>query len=329
MNPHPNSSANSATINLLGVLVVSLAWGLGGPASHYVTRSLTSSEATFGRCGVAFLGLLPFLLLNGRKLWSGLSSRGRSLLAASGITLGIHFYFFVSGVAYASLSTAVMLVAVEPVLILAVGVIAFKEKLTPSSLLATLACILGIMTITLIPHLSQSINNASSTRGLGDLAAVLAILSYAFYYWLNRSFQKEEKTISELIPGSLQRGFSIASVIYSFAAITTGILTWFLSPHEPVPPVFTSWTTWAGVLALGLIPTILGHTLSQIVSRRAHPIWVSLMSPGETLMSLLIGFAFLNQKPSSHELIGGLMILFGVGIALYGESRVPQPSQNP
>jgi drug/metabolite transporter (DMT)-like permease len=70
-----------------------------------------------------------------------------------------------------------------------------------------------------------------------------------------------------------------------------------------------------------LIPTIGGHTLSQIVSRRAHPIWVSLMSPGETLMSLLIGFLFLGQNLGIHELLGGTLILAGAGCAIAGEKK--------
>ena len=311
---------NSLALNLLGVLTVSLAWGLGGPASFYVTRSLTSSQATFGRCGIAFLGLLPFLLKGGKKLIHHLSPRGRFLILASGITLGVHFYCFVSGVAYASLSTAVMLVAVEPVLILSVGVIAFKEKLTLQSIIAIGLCVVGISIMSILPHLTD-LHGTTPARGLGDFAAVAAILTYALYYGLNRSFKQEETSLSTLIPGPLQRGFTLASLIYFFAAVTTGILMLLFSSLEPIPEHPPSPKTFLGLIALGFIPTILGHTLSQIVSRRAHPIWVSLMSPGETLMSLLIGVLFLNQSLSSFELWGGLLIALGVGIAIYGEAQ--------
>jgi drug/metabolite transporter (DMT)-like permease len=185
---------NSLAMNLIGVFTVSLAWGFGGPASYYVTRSLTSSQATFGRCGIAFLGLLPFLIAGGRKIIPLLTPRGRLLIVASGLTLGVHFYCFVSGVAYASLATAVMLVAVEPVLILSVGVIAFKEKLTLESIIAIIFCVLGIAVISILPHLTD-LKGASPSRGLGDFAAVAAILTYALYYGLNRSFKKEETTL--------------------------------------------------------------------------------------------------------------------------------------
>ena len=270
--------------------------------------------------------MLPFLIRHGRKILPSLPARGKILLATSGLTLGVHFYFFVSGVAYASLATAVMLVAVEPVLILTVGVLAFREKLTPQSLLAMTLCFAGICVISVLPHWSELSSSplnpgASSPRGFGDLAAVLAIISYAFYYWLNRSFKKHEEKLASLIPGPLVRGFSLASVIYPFAALSSGILSLALKGHEPAPALAPTLSTALGLIALGFIPTIVGHTLSQIVSRRAHPIWVSLMSPGETLMSLLIGFLFLNQNPASTDLSGGALIALGVGIAIYGESR--------
>jgi drug/metabolite transporter (DMT)-like permease len=312
---------NRIWINLLLVFTVSLAWGFGGPASFFVTRSLTSSQATFGRCGIAFLGLLPFLFRYGLDLFRHLSRKGRILLASSGLTLGIHFYFFVSGVAYASLSTAVMLVAVEPVLILTVGALVFREKITLESLVAILFSICGIGVISILPHLSTLSGAPAQGRGFGDFSAVAAILTYALYYALNRSLKAEEQALSKVVAGPLTRGFGLASILYSFAAGITGFITLLVHSSEPVPEHAPGTATWIGWIALGFIPTIVGHTLSQIASRRAHPIWISLMSPGETLMSLFIGVLFLNQRMTPHELAGGALIAIGVAIAIHGESK--------
>ncbi len=317
-------------MNLLGVLTVSLAWGLGGPVSYVVTRSLTATETTFGRCGIAFLGLLPFLFLDGRRFFQALSTRGRILLAASGITLGIHFTFFALGVAHSSLSTAVMLIAVEPALILAVGMIAFREKLTWEGALASLFCILGIGVISILPHWGQTEAGAGAVteRGAGDLAAVAAVLTYALYYGLNRSFRAEEQKLASLQPGPLRRGFGLASIIYFFTAATTGLILLVFRPLEPVPATPITTAAIAGVIALGFLPTIVGHTLSQIVSRRAHPLWVSLMSPGETVMSLFIGFLFLNQSVTRFEIAGGILIAIGVGIAIHSEANPNKTTAN-
>lgn len=324
MNPRARSNP---FFGPFGTLLVSLCWGFGGPASYLVTRSLSASQATFGRCWFAALGLFPFFLIHGRKIVRTVPIRGLALLIASGTLLGIHFYFFVSGVAHASLATAVTLVAVEPALILSVGVLLFKEKLNRLSLAGIGFCIAGILVISVLPHLvAGGDSNESSSRNFGDLAAVLAVLTYAGYYALNRSFKPFEDRL-KIHPSPIRSGFAIASILYLFAALTSGLIL-LLSPEtapagSPLgsPGSSPDLRLILAVAASGLIPTIGGHTLSQIVSRRAHPIWVSLMSPGETLMSLLIGFLFLGQNLGIHELLGGTLILAGAGCAIAGEKK--------
>lgn len=50
------------------------------------------------------------------------------------------------------------------------------------------------------------------------------------------------------------------------------------------------------------------------------PIWVSLMSPGESIMGLLIAVLILNQVPVAMELVGGAILISGVVIVLIAES---------
>ena len=78
--------------------------------------------------------------------------------------------------------------------------------------------------------------------------------------------------------------------------------------------------TLASLVGMGVIPTIIGHTLNQVMSRRVSPVWVSLMSPGETLIALLLGFVVLNQPIHSHELFGGLFILLGAAATSWSET---------
>lgn len=328
-------------VNFLGVIAVSLCWGLGGPLSWYATQSLSPMAAAFGRCGFAFLGLSPFFLLYGKKIFKALDQTGRNLLVLSGLVLGLHFFLFVAGVAYASLSTAVMLVAVEPVLVLCVGVVWFKEKLTLGSAIGILFCVFGIGVISVLPYLLDGVgtehtNSSNDTfkRAIGDACTVAAVLGYAVYYGLNRAFRSKESRLTHLFHHvnsnrkSLVSSFSLASVIYFFAAFSSGLL--FLFTHQISPMlsdnvyVATSaidFRTWLAVFGMAFIPTILGHTLNQVVSRRAHPVWVSLMSPGETLMALMIGYVFLGQSLRVYDLWGGLLILFGVGFTLHSEMK--------
>jgi drug/metabolite transporter (DMT)-like permease len=259
--------------------------------------------------------------------------------------LGLHFFFFVSGVAHASLATAVTLVAVEPALVLLVGVVGFKEKLQWVSFFGVLLCLAGIVVISVLPHFLDRGSLASGGlvkdgRTYGDLCAVFAVISYGIYYGLNRAFRPHELRLAAL-PGpkqsDLRRGFSLASIIYVFAALSAGLLmvgSYIQSSGGARPEggwgtggLGANWLQMSGpllaaIIASGLIPTVLGHTLSQIVSRTAHPVWVSLMSPGETLCALMLGYVFLGQGMNGFEGAGGGLILSGVLLTAYGEARV-------
>jgi drug/metabolite transporter (DMT)-like permease len=315
---------NSPFFHFLGVLFVSLCWGMGGPVCFFVTQTLSAAETTFGRCAFAFLGLSPFFFTNGIKGFMALSTRGKALLASSGTLLGIHFYFFVSGIAHASLATAVTLVAVEPVLILAVGVLGFKERLTRSSKIGVFSCLVGMVLISVLPHLISHSQEVTHDRTFGDVCAVLAVLTYALYYGLNRSLKPEEDRLPGA-PSPLIRGFGFASVLYLFAAISSGSICYLTQFKTPFTHPAPGHSVWLALIALGFIPTILGHTLNQILSRVANPVWISLMSPGETLISISIGWILLNQTLRPFDALGGMFILAGVLITLRGELKTANP----
>jgi drug/metabolite transporter (DMT)-like permease len=72
------------------------------------------------------------------------------------------------------------------------------------------------------------------------------------------------------------------------------------------------------IVALALIPTVLGHTAVQTAARRLSPSTVALVSPGETLGGVLIGAAFLAALPTTNEILGCLVIVLGAMIAVFG-----------
>ncbi|MGE4231758.1 MAG: DMT family transporter [Bacteriovoracia bacterium] len=307
------ATKNQNVLSLIGVVAVSFCWGIGGPLCFITTQSLPVEQAAWARCFIAFLGLTPFFISGGLKIFISLPRKAKSLLVLSGVTLGVHFYCFMAGVAHSSLATTVTLVAVEPVLILLVGWLIFKEHLKQSSILGICLCVCGIFITAVLPHILNK-NFKSSSRTYGDICAVLAVLSYGIYYAFNRGFRKYNHN------PTLHRSFSLASIIYLFSAISSGIVAAF-AYAKGIQFQMPSLRVFGALVAVGFIPTILGHTLNQIVSRAANPVWISLMSPGETLTALLLGFVFLGQGISNFDLAGGAFILSGVFISAYSEMK--------
>jgi drug/metabolite transporter (DMT)-like permease len=107
-----------------------------------------------------------------------------------------------------------------------------------------------------------------------------------------------------------------AAAVYGTSGVLLLPVGIVLSLGAAAPPA----ASWACVLALGLVPTLVGHTLIQRLSRRVPPSIVALVSPGETVFSIAIGVG-LGRMPSAFEWVGTALVLVGATIAVTGARR--------
>ncbi len=105
-----------------------------------------------------------------------------------------------------------------------------------------------------------------------------------------------------------------AAAVYGVACalLLPGAVAIALGEHAAGPPA----ATWGCVVALGLVPTLVGHTLVQRAARTVAPAVVALVSPGETIGSIAIGAVWLGAWPSGYEWGGTALVLAGVVLAL-------------
>ena len=104
-----------------------------------------------------------------------------------------------------------------------------------------------------------------------------------------------------------------AALVYGFAFVALLPFAVIFASHDPLPP----WKTWGFVVALGLAPTLVGHTLVQRAARHAPPSLVALVSPGETVGSVAIGALVQGLWPTSSEWIGAALIVAGATLTLF------------
>ena len=109
-----------------------------------------------------------------------------------------------------------------------------------------------------------------------------------------------------------------AAAVYAVSTLFLLPLALYLGLHAGMPRPQSS----LAILGLALIPTLIGHTLVQRVARRAPPVLVALVSPGETVGSLAIGALLLHTAPTPREGIGCALVLAGATLAVTGRSPV-------
>ena len=68
---------------------------------------------------------------------------------------------------------------------------------------------------------------------------------------------------------------------------------------------------WPGVLALGLVGPIFSRTNYLLALKRLELSKVAVISQAQTVVVLVLAFAFLYQLPAPRELVGGLFVVAG------------------
>jgi drug/metabolite transporter (DMT)-like permease len=135
---------------------------------------------------------------------------------------------------------------------------------------------------------------------LGDLLALGGAITYALYSLAGRG-QRARFPL-----------FTYALAIYGLAAL------WAL------PAAVASYTPEGyrlrpllAVIALGLVPLGLGHTLYNAALRRTHATMVNLIATQEVTGGILLGLVLLGEVPQPNEIIGALLTLLGIALVIF------------
>lgn len=281
------------------ILVAGAAFASSGPLAR-VARPAHPLSVAFGR--VALAGLL-LVLLDRAVVGAALRSLpARTLLgiAGAGALLGAHFALFIAGLDATSLPAAVSLISLEP---LSVVLFAWLlHGLVPDRLER-----LGVALATLGAAVVALGAGVGEHRLAGDLMVLGAVVLYGLYIAAARALR-------DALPAR-----AYAGLVYAAAALALLPLLVVLAERGtplPHPP-----RSLLAVLALALVPTLVGHTFVQSAARHASPSLVALVSPMETVGGIAIGAALLGARPSLPELAGTGVILAGVALAIAAQRR--------
>jgi drug/metabolite transporter (DMT)-like permease len=270
------------------------AFATSGPLSREA-RPLHPLVIAGGRVLLAAIVLALIDLRGLVREVSALPARRMAAIFGAGIILAGHFGLFVWGLDCTSLPAAVSLISLEP---LSVVVLAWLlHGIRPTRLEQ-----LGVMVATAGAVLISRGAGAGEHRLFGDLLVIGAVVLYGLYISGARALR-----------GELKAGH-YAALVYGAAAVTTAIAI------AIVPNVNRPLTQHAviAVIALALIPTVIGHTVVQAAARTTSPAIVALVSPAETVGALIIGALFMGAWPSALEWSGAAVILSGVTIGILG-----------
>jgi drug/metabolite transporter (DMT)-like permease len=286
------------------VLIASICFATSGPLAR-VAYPADPLVIAAGRTALAGGLLLAASAGPTARAVRALSWGKLAQIAGAGALLAAHFWCFLAGLASTSLPAAVTLVSLEPIAVVLTAWAAFGARPSRGEGVGVALATLGALVLVLV-GLKAGAGGASRgehTLG-GDLLVLAAVALYGLYLGA-------AKALAGLLPAG-----AYASLVYLSAGALLAAGAALSGATLALPQ-----GAWLAIAALGIIPTLGGHTLVQWATRHVPASVVALVSPGETVGSLLISAALLGEAPRGLEWLGALLSLGGVGVTLLAQRQ--------
>jgi drug/metabolite transporter (DMT)-like permease len=223
-------------------------------------------------------------------------------LLLSGAFLAAHFGFWIASIQHTSVVTAVVLMAMQPLIVAIASPLLLREPVDRPVWLA-----LGIALIGTATMAAEDAGEALGTL-LGDLYAVLGGAFAACYLMLGRYARPDTSWVRYI------------GVVYPIAALFLFGAT--LIAQEPLTGYSTKTLVMIALMALG--PQLVGHSAINW-SLGFLPVMIVAMAilvepVGSTILAALI----LDERPTAPEMAGSALVLLGVYLALRAGGGEPR-----
>ena len=278
----------------VGVLAVSAA------AIFIRLAEAPAIAVAFWRCALGAALLLPPALVRserfpkGRDLWVGM---------AAGVALGAHFGFWISSLDHTSVAASVVLVSTQPVFVAILAYLLFGERTTPLSFAGILAALVGTAVIV-------GDDSVGSAALLGNALALAGALAVAVYVLIGRYSRTGGIGV---LPYSVVV-YSAAALALLPVALVLDVRLWGY-PGE----------TWFWIWAITLGPQLMGHTVFNWALRYVEASIISATILAEPVVSALLAWLILAEKPGLPTVLGGCVVLLGLYLLLRGRQITQVP----
>ncbi|CAN6919182.1 unnamed protein product [Brassica oleracea] len=289
------------------------------------------------RQALATICIFPFLYFSRRKSKiSSLDLKSFSLIfmvSLIGITINQNLYF--EGLYLASSSMGSAMGNINPAVTFLISFLVGYEKVNIKNIrglakiAGTVLCVLGAISMTLLrgPKILNSESDFSIAKSLlGDvkdqnmwLIGCLFLFSsnLCWSFWLTL-----QVPISAYYPDHL----SLSAWMCLLGTIQCAVVTFFLE-KDPNAWILHSFSEFATCLYAGVVASALSFTVQAWVVSKRGPLFSSMFNPLCTVIVTILASLFLQEEISTGSLIGGLCVIMGLYIVLWGKAKDAMTNQ--
>jgi drug/metabolite transporter (DMT)-like permease len=290
-----SSSAPDATPSRRGLLYVCIAVFFFSTSAILVrwSKPFNAVEIAFWRLAIAALLVALMGILTHQHLFLKRNELPR--FAFYGLVTALHFIFYIASLNFTTIAHALAIIYTSPIFVTLFSAFVLHEPLPLRKYLGIGVAILGIAILAgFEPHYT-----ACSLSGqcmiLGDSLALLSALGFAIYSIAGRGERNRHPL------------FRYTTNVYGLAALWLLPAMLYFAFQHPYPLAAVS-----AIVALGIFPLGLGHTLYNAAVRHVHATYANLIATQEVTAGVFLGVILLHEIPSITAIIGGVVTLVGI-----------------
>ena len=307
----PKKPINPYLLLLIGILAVSTA------AIFIRLILLEASALVIAAYRLALSALISgfLLLISYKGERTQLNRKDIGLLVLSGVFLAAHFAAWITSLEFISVSSSVILVTTTPLWVALLSPIVLKEKVGSRFYWGMAVAIIGGICIAISGPCRLSTTGLSCSGSVfergsqtlwGMALALIGAWMASGYMLIGRKMRLKMDNLSYTTSV-----YTISAVVLILALILRGEKVLGYSPQ-----------IYALFVALAVIPQLLGHSVLNYSLEVLPATIVSMALLGEPVGSTILAVIFLNEIPSTLEIIGGIFILLGIVISVLLERKL-------
>ncbi len=291
-HPHPG---NARLYSLLALML--LLWSANYIVGKVILREVPGTLASALRLVFSTVGMIPIYV------WSRL--RGYSqphpprtlfrLGVLGVIGVGLNQLSFLAGLSRTSVAHAALIIALTPALVLVIAAFSGLERVTRWKTGGLCLAIAGVGILQLNPA------KLEGATLLGDFFMFVCAFTFAFFTVAGKSVTSRFDTVT------------MTTFAYGASALTVSPVV--LAAHHGFTYSSVSAITWASLVYMAWIPSLLGLSIYYYALRYIPASRVSLQSYAQPLVATLLAVVLLGEPVTGGVLASGGLVLSGVFVA--------------
>ena len=250
------------------------------------------------RMYLSSLFLLPFVYVY-RKDLAKISIKKWILLIIAGMFLALHFALLFESLKLTSVANSTIILTLQPIVALIGGYFIFKERTNRTTLLTLAIAIIGIVMVSW-----DDFDLQQPSALLGNFLSFLSVLAVVGYLFIGQSNVR-----------------GISHWVYSFIVFfVAGVTLHVYNIIIDTPIIGYEGKEWGIFLLLAIFPTV-AHVIFNYLLNFVNSSTISMSVLGEPVGATFLAFFILNETITLLQLIGGLIVLFGVFLFLMQQRK--------